>query len=111
MKTAAVDDVVTVLLPVLETAAEVVGAADDLGALVAEDADEPADAEDVGLAALEAGAELLAGAAVETQAQTARAEVETCRPVTAPQALSTQLRAALAMAADWELLHWQAKSV
>jgi hypothetical protein len=83
--------------------------ADDVGALAAED--ETADVEEVAVALDEAGAELLAGAAVATQEQTARAEDETCRPVTAPQALSTQLRAALAMAEDWELLHWQAKSV
>ncbi len=45
------------------------------------------------------------------QAQTAEAEAWTARPVTAPQPETTQLRAALAMAADWVALHWQAKSM
>jgi len=45
------------------------------------------------------------------QAQTAEAEAWTARPVTAPQPETTQLRAALAMAADWDALHWQAKSM
>ena len=45
-----------------------------------------------------------------TQLQTAAAEDCTARPVTAPQPETTQLSAALAMAADWEALHWQAKS-
>jgi len=45
------------------------------------------------------------------QAQTAEADAWTARPVTAPQPETTQLRAALAMAADWDELHWQAKSM
>lgn len=52
-----------------------------------------------------------AGAAVATQSQTALAAVWTARPVTAPQAETTQPRAAEAIAADWDELHWQAKSV
>ena len=47
-----------------------------------------------------------AGAAVTAQAQTAAAEDCTTRPVTAPQPLTTQGRAELAMAADWEEEHW-----
>jgi hypothetical protein len=38
--------------------------------------------------------------AVATQEQTARAEDETCRPVTAPQPLTMQSKAALWMADD-----------
>lgn len=49
-------------------------------------------------------------ALAETQEQTARAELETARPVTAPQALTTQPSAADWMAADWDDEHWQAKS-
>ena len=52
-----------------------------------------------------------AGAAVFTQEQTARAEDETWSPVTAPQALTMQSKAALWMAEACEVLHWQAKSV
>lgn len=51
-----------------------------------------------------------AGAAVAAHSQTAAAEDWTARPVTAPQPETTQLRAALAMAADWEAEHWQPKS-
>lgn len=58
-------------------------------------------------AVVEAGAE----AAVLAQTQTALAEDWTARPVSAPQAWTTQPRAAEAMAADWEALHWQLKSV
>lgn len=43
--------------------------------------------------------------------QTARAEDDAWRPVTAPQLLTTQLRASELMADDAELEHWQAKSV
>ena len=57
-------------------------------------------------AVVEAGAE----AAVLAQEQTALAEDWTARPVSAPQAATTQPRAAEAMAADWEALHWQLKS-
>lgn len=86
-------------------------AVDDAAALEPEDADEPEDAaEEVALAEVEAGVEL-ACTAVAAHEQTASAEDETSRPVTAPQALSTHSRAALAMAEDCELLHWQAKSV
>lgn len=49
-----------------------------------------------------------AGAAVATQSQTALAAPWTLRPVAGPQAERTQPRAAEAMAADWEELHWQA---
>lgn len=76
-----------------------------------EDADagalEDAGAELETAAVVDAGAE----AAVLAQAQTALAEDWTERPVSAPQAWTTQPRAAEAMAADWEALHWQAKSV
>jgi len=51
------------------------------------------------------------GAAVAAQAQTARAEEEAARPVTAPQAPTTQAKASLLMAAKLALLHWQSKSV
>ena len=57
-------------------------------------------------AVVEAGAD----AAVLAQEQTALAEDWTARPVSAPQAAMTQPRAAEAMAADWEALHWQLKS-
>lgn len=43
--------------------------------------------------------------------QTARAEDDAWRPVTAPQLLTTQLRASELMADAAELEHWQAKSV
>lgn len=49
-----------------------------------------------------------AGTAVATQSQTALAAPWTLRPVAGPQAERTQGRAAEAMAADWEELHWQA---
>lgn len=52
-----------------------------------------------------------AGAAVAAHSHTALAAPCTARPVTAPQAETTQPRAAEAMAADCEELHWQAKSV
>jgi hypothetical protein len=45
------------------------------------------------------------GAAVFTQEQTARADDETWSPVTAPQALTMQSKAALLMTEDCELLH------
>ncbi|KAI4185947.1 MAG: hypothetical protein L6R41_003815 [Letrouitia leprolyta] len=46
-----------------------------------------------------------AGAAVATQSHTALAAPWTARPVTGPQAETTQPRAAEAMAADWDELH------
>lgn len=46
-----------------------------------------------------------AEAAVATHSQTALAAVWTARPVTGPQAETTQPRAAEAMAADWDELH------
>ncbi|KAL8730189.1 MAG: hypothetical protein Q9166_004272 [cf. Caloplaca sp. 2 TL-2023] len=49
-----------------------------------------------------------AEAAVATQSQTALAAPWTLRAVAGPQAEMTQPRAAEAMAADWEELHWQA---
>ncbi|MCJ1224668.1 hypothetical protein MMC12_001313 [Toensbergia leucococca] len=55
-------------------------------------------------AAKEAGADA-------AQAHTAAAEDWTCRPVMAPQALTTHPRAAVAMAADALGLHWHWKSV
>jgi uncharacterized protein YqfA (UPF0365 family) len=86
--------------------------ADDVGAELA--AEEEAAEVDVAEAEAEAGEELEPepepGLAA-TQEQTARADDETARPVTAPQALTTQPRAALWMAADCEEEHWQAKSV
>ena len=69
-------------------------------------------------AVVEAGAEDEAMAAEEdpepadaAQTQTAEAEVWTARPVTGPQPLRTQPKAALLMAADFAGMHWQAKSV
>ena len=70
------------------------------------DALEEAEAE-LEAAVVDAGAE----AAVLAHWQTALAEDWTARPVSAPQACTTQPRAAEAMAADWEALHWQPKSV
>ena len=65
------------------------------------------------VAVVDAGAAVVAGAAAllladlvvsagadAAQAQTAEADAWTARPVTAPQPETTQLRAALAMAAD-----------
>lgn len=49
-----------------------------------------------------------AGPAVAAQAQTAAAEDCTASPVTGPQPLTTQGRAELPIAADWEGEHWQA---
>lgn len=46
-----------------------------------------------------------AGAAVATQSQTALAAPWTARPVTGPQAETTQPRAAEAIAAAWDELH------
>lgn len=92
-------------------------AADEVGAVLLDVALEAGAellaVEEVGVALLPAGVEVAPPepALADAQEQTARAEDETSRPVTAPQALSTQFRAALAMAADCELLHWQAKSV
>ena len=57
----------------------------------------------VEVAVVEAGAE----AAVAAQEQTAKADVEASRPVTAPHALTTQFNAKLAMEAALALLHWQ----
>lgn len=64
---------------------------------------------EVGLDELEAW--VVDAGAEAAQAQTAEAEAWTARPVTAPQPETTQLRAAEAMAADWDELHWQAKSM
>jgi hypothetical protein len=50
------------------------------------------------------------GTAVFMQEQTARAEDETWSPVTAPQALTMQSKAALWMTEACEVLHRQAKS-
>ena len=66
---------------------------------------------DVELVVDAVGAEAVPPPAATTQEQTARAEDATWRPVTAPQPLTMQSKAALWMADDWELLHWQAKSV
>jgi hypothetical protein len=63
------------------------------------------------VAELEAGAVEDAGAAVAAQEQTALAADWTCNALATPQALMTQACALLAMADDWELEHWQAKSV
>jgi hypothetical protein len=64
----------------------------------------------VAVAALEAGV-LAAGAAVAAQAHTAEAEAMTTWAVWIPQAEMTQVCAPALMAADWELEHWQLKSV
>ena len=51
------------------------------------------------------------GAAVAAHAHTSEAADCTAKPVIGPQADKTHERAALAIAAAWEELHWQAKSV
>ena len=61
-------------------------------------------------ALLVATAAVVWAGAEATQLQTAAAEDCTARPVTAPHPETTQLSAALAIAADWEALHWHAKS-
>ncbi|MCJ1373771.1 hypothetical protein MMC20_005000 [Loxospora ochrophaea] len=92
--------------------AEVAG--EPLAALDAGDAPEVALAlvagADVGEAEV-AGAELEAGPAEETQAQMDEASAWTARPVTSPQPLRTQLKAAAWIALDEAGVHWQARSV
>lgn len=57
----------------------------------------------------DASAEVGDEPAEETHSHTALAEARAARPVSAPQPLRTQLRAAALMAAVFS--HWQAKSV
>jgi len=59
------------------------------------------------VAEVEAGVEAGAEAAVAAQAQTAKALEEAAIPVTAPQALTTQLIARELMEAWAALEHWQ----